>query len=107
MDRDLCSYSGLFVVRLGSVLNVESRSLSVRDLGQVTQKTPNPSMPIPTVRTTQQYAFFQHAHFIPLVIVGKERRILIDWSVVTCKMEAPVSGTTLRTTGPVSADSRQ
>ena len=31
----------------------------------------------------------------------------INWSMVTCKMAAPVTGTTLRTTGPVPADSRQ
>ena len=26
----------------------------------------------------------------------------INWSMVTCKMAAPVTGTTLRTTGPVT-----
>ena len=31
----------------------------------------------------------------------------INWSMVTCKMAAPVTGTTLRTTGPVPADSWQ
>ena len=31
----------------------------------------------------------------------------IKWSKVTCKMAAPVTGTTLRTTGPVPADPRQ
>ena len=50
-------------------------------------------------------AFFQHAHLIPSVGVGKERHI--NWSIMTCKMAAPVTGTTLRTTGPVPADSRE
>ena len=45
-------------------------------------------------------------HFIPQVGVGKERHI--NWSMVTCKMATPVTGTTLRTTDdPVPADSRQ
>ena len=48
---------------------------------------------------------YQHAHFIPTVGVGKERRF--NWSIVTCKMAAPVTRTTLKTTGPVPADSRQ
>ena len=46
------------------------------------------------------YDFYQHAPFIPIVGVGKERP-------VTCKMAAPVTRTSLRTTGPVPADSRQ
>ena len=49
-------------------------------------------------------------HFIPTIIIysGCEKREAhINWSVVTCKMAAPVTGTTLRTTGPVLADSRQ
>ena len=36
-----------------------------------------------------------------------KREAHIDWSVVTCKKAAPVTGTTLRTTDPVPADSRQ
>ena len=36
-----------------------------------------------------------------------KREVHIDWSMMTCKMAAPVTGTTLRTTGPVPADSRQ
>ena len=36
-----------------------------------------------------------------------KRQAHINWSMVTCKMAAPVTGTTLRTTGPVPADSRQ
>ena len=47
-----------------------------------------------------------HAHFIPIVGVRKEMRTLIG-PLVTCKMAAPVTGTTLWTTGPVPADSRQ
>ena len=35
-----------------------------------------------------------------------KREAHIDWSIVTCKA-APVTRTTSRTTGPVSADSRQ
>ena len=31
----------------------------------------------------------------------------INWSMVTCKIAAPVTGTILRTTDPVPADSRQ
>ena len=50
-------------------------------------------------------AFYQHAPFMPMVGVGKESAY-INWSMVTCKMAAPVTGTTLRTTGPVLADSR-
>ena len=49
---------------------------------------------------------FQHAHFIPIVGMGKERRILI-WYTVTCKMATLVTRTTLSTTGPMPADSRQ
>ena len=37
-----------------------------------------------------------------------KREVHINWSMVTCKMAAPVvTGTTLRTTGPVPAESRQ
>ena len=37
-----------------------------------------------------------------------KREVHINWSMVTCKMAAvPVTGTTLRTTGPVPVDSRQ
>ena len=36
-----------------------------------------------------------------------KREAHINWSMVTCKLEAPVTGTTLTTTGPVPADSRQ
>ena len=36
-----------------------------------------------------------------------KREAHINWSMVTCKMAAPVTGTTLRTTGPVPAESRQ
>ena len=36
-----------------------------------------------------------------------KREARINWSMVTCKMAAPLTGTTLRTTGPVPADSRQ
>ena len=50
--------------------------------------------------------YFQHAHFIPIVGVGKEKAY-INWSMVTCKIAAPVTATTLRTTGPVPVDSRQ
>ena len=45
------------------------------------------------------------AHLIPMVDVGNERRH--HWSMVTYKMIAPVTGTTLRLTVPVPADSRQ
>ena len=31
----------------------------------------------------------------------------MNWSMVTFKMAAPVTGTTLRNTDPVSADSRR
>ena len=41
---------------------------------------------------------------IPIVGVGKERRTLIVHGDVKA---APITGTTLRTTGPVPADSRQ
>ena len=47
--------------------------------------------------------YFQNAHFIPMVGVGKERRILIGpWGPAKA---APATGTTLRFTGPVPADS--
>ena len=36
-----------------------------------------------------------------------KREAHINWSMVTCKMAAPVTGTALRTTGPVPVDSRQ
>ena len=36
-----------------------------------------------------------------------KREAHINWSMVTCKMAAPVTGTTLKTTGPMPADSRQ
>ena len=39
-------------------------------------------------------------------IINK-REAHINWSMVTCKMAAPVTRTTLRTTGPVPVDSRQ
>ena len=45
-------------------------------------------------------------HFIPTRGVGKERRTLIG-TMVTCKKATPVTGTTLRTTGPVPADSQK
>ena len=66
-----------------------------------------------------QYALYMHlvtdaTHFCLLSTCllqtnsgcGK-RETHINWSMVTCKMAAPVTGTTLRTTGPVPADSRQ
>ena len=45
---------------------------------------------------------------IPVIVggVGKERRIK-NWPMVMPEKAAPVTGTTLRTTGPVPADSRQ
>ena len=36
-----------------------------------------------------------------------KREAHINWPMRTCKMVVPVNGTTLRTTGPVPADSRQ
>ena len=36
-----------------------------------------------------------------------QREAHINWSMMTCKKAAPVTGTTLRTTGPVPTDSRQ
>ena len=45
-------------------------------------------------------------------MVGNQRCHLVSslvhiyWSMVTCKMAAPVTRTTLRTTGPEPADSR-
>ena len=36
-----------------------------------------------------------------------KREAHINWSMATCKMAAPVTGTTLRTNGPVPEDSRQ
>ena len=43
-----------------------------------------------------------HAHFILIIVgVGKERHTLIVHSMVKADKEAPVTGTTLRTTGPV------
>ena len=48
-----------------------------------------------------------HNHYIPIstVGVGKERHI--NWSMAIPEKAAPITGTTLRTTGPVPADSRQ
>ena len=56
-------------------------------------------------RSIQICRYFQHAHLIPTVGVGKERRILVGpwWPAKA----APVTGITLRFTGPVLADSRQ
>ena len=48
---------------------------------------------------------FQHAHFIPIVDVGKERHVSL--SMVKPEKAASVTGTTLRTTGPAQADSWQ
>ena len=40
--------------------------------------------------------------------VGKERRTFIhNWSMVIAEKTAPVTGMTLRTTGPVPTDFRQ
>ena len=36
-----------------------------------------------------------------------KREAYTNWSMVTCTMAAPVTGITLRTAGPVPADSRQ
>ena len=47
-----------------------------------------------------------YAHCIPLVDVGKERCIK-NRSIVKPEEAAPVTRTTLRTTGPVPVDSRQ
>ena len=48
--------------------------------------------------------YFRHAHFIPLVGVGKRGAYLL----VHCDLPRQHSfGTTLRFTGPVPADSRQ
>ena len=50
-------------------------------------------------------AFFQHAHFIPIVGVGKERRILIGpWRP---SKEALAWNHLKVFTGPVPAESRQ
>ena len=55
------------------------------------------------------------SHFMPILSTcplhtnsgcGK-REANTDWSMVTCKMAAPVTGTTLRTPGSVPMDSRQ
>ena len=47
--------------------------------------------------------YFQHTLFIPKVGMGRERHTLIGpWYAKA----APFTGTTLRTTGPVPADSR-
>ena len=43
-----------------------------------------------------------HVHYIPVVGVEKERRVK-DWSTIKPEKAAPVTRTTLRTTGPVSA----
>ena len=47
-----------------------------------------------------------HVDYIPSVGVGKEGP-RINWSMGIPEKTAPVTGTTLRTTGPVPADSRQ
>ena len=50
--------------------------------------------------------YFRHAHFIPMLGMGKERRTLIGpYGGDYCKA-AIVTGTTLRIVGPVPADSR-
>ena len=47
-----------------------------------------------------------HAHFIPVVGLEKERcTIIVPWRNLI--RQHPVTGITLRTTGPVPADSRQ
>ena len=57
------------------------------------------------------YFYYHHAHFIlytNTTCSGCRKRVAhIDSSMATCKMAAPVTGTTLRFTGPVPADSRQ
>ena len=45
-------------------------------------------------------------YYIPIVGVGKERHTQ-NRSTVKSENAAPVTGTTLRTTGPVPADFRQ
>ena len=51
-----------------------------------------------------QDIYFQHAHFIPIVGVGKIGAYLL---VHGDTKEAPVTETTMRFIGPVPADSRQ
>ena len=43
----------------------------------------------------------------PIVVGGKKRGTLIGQSIVIPEKEALVTGTILRTTGPVSVDFRQ
>ena len=50
---------------------------------------------------------FQNTQFILKEGVEKEREANISWSMVKPEKAAPVTQTTLRTTGPVPADSRQ
>ena len=45
--------------------------------------------------------------FVVFTERGLKREAHINLSMVTCKMTAPVTGTALKTTGPVPADSRQ
>ena len=55
---------------------------------------------------TLPHRYFQHAHFMPIVNVGK-RVAHINWFIVRPAKVAPVTGTTLRTAGSVPTDSRQ
>ena len=43
---------------------------------------------------------------IRYLVLGEERQAHVNWSMVILENAAPVTGTTLRTTGPVPADSR-
>ena len=62
-----------------------------------------PLLPHPVPRYAVSHI---HVHYIPIVGVGKERRIQ-NWSVVKPEKAALVTGTTLGTNGPVPADRRQ
>ena len=57
---------------------------------------------LPDIYTNRRY--FQHAHFIPIVGVGKRGEYLLVHADLP--RQHPF-GTTLRFTGPVPADSRQ
>ena len=50
--------------------------------------------------------YFEYAHFIPIVGVGK-RGAYINWSMVTCQSRQYLFGTALWFTGPRPADPRQ
>ena len=61
--------------------------------------------PIPSHPITIPFVMVYHPITLPRI--GLENKPLINWSMVIPEKAAPVTGTDLKTTGPVREDSRQ